>query len=96
MPQFYESVPEFIDPVFTKTRPKRSFSVIQNEGCGLIFAKTGSIISGTGQAQKLISGKSFLQTITLKKQTFTQQSSGTRSGSGITLYAVIEPRNRFR
>jgi hypothetical protein len=40
-------VPEFIDPVFTKTRPKRSFSVIQNERFGLVFAKTGSIISGT-------------------------------------------------
>jgi hypothetical protein len=41
-------VPEFIDPVFTKTSPKRSFSVIQNERFGLVFAKTGSIISGTG------------------------------------------------
>jgi hypothetical protein len=42
------AVPEFIDPVFTKTSPKRSFSVIQNERFGLVFAKTGSIISGTG------------------------------------------------
>jgi hypothetical protein len=41
------SVPEFIDPVVTKTSPKRSFSVIQNERFGLVFAKTGSIISGT-------------------------------------------------
>ena len=41
-------VPEFIDPVFTKTSPKRSFSVIQNERFGLVFEKTGSIISGTG------------------------------------------------
>jgi hypothetical protein len=40
-------VPEFIDPVFPKTGPKRSFSVIQNERFGLVFAKTGSIISGT-------------------------------------------------
>ncbi len=40
-------MPEFIDPVFTKTSPKRSFSVIQNERFGLVFAKTGSIISGT-------------------------------------------------
>jgi hypothetical protein len=40
-------VPEFIDPIFTKTSPKRSFSVILNERFGLIFAKTGSIISGT-------------------------------------------------
>ncbi len=44
----YTPVPEFIDPVFTKTSPKRSFSVTQNERFGLVFAKTGSIISGTG------------------------------------------------
>ncbi len=43
------TVPEFIDPVFSKTSPKRSFSVIQqNERFRLVFAKTGSIISGTG------------------------------------------------
>ncbi len=40
-------VPEFIDAVFVKTSPKRSFSVIQNERFGLVFVKTGSIISGT-------------------------------------------------
>jgi hypothetical protein len=44
----FSSVPEFIDPVFVKTSPKRSFSVIQNERFGLVFVKTGSIISGTG------------------------------------------------
>ncbi len=42
------SVHEFIDPVFAKTSPKRSFSVIQNEHFGFVFAKTGSIISDTG------------------------------------------------
>jgi len=41
-------VPEFIDPVFAKTSPKRSFLVMQNERFGLVFANTGSIISGTG------------------------------------------------
>ncbi len=40
-------VPKFIDPVFAKTSPKRSFSVIQNEPFGLVFVKTWSIISGT-------------------------------------------------
>ncbi len=40
-------MPEFIDPVFTKTSPKRSFLVIQNDRFGLVFAKTGSIIFGT-------------------------------------------------
>jgi hypothetical protein len=41
-------VPEFIDPVFEKTSSKRLFSVIENEAVGLVFAKTGSINSGTG------------------------------------------------
>ncbi len=41
-------VPEFIDPVSAKTSPKRSFSVIENWRFGLVFAKTGSINSGTG------------------------------------------------
>ncbi len=27
----FTAVPEFIDPVFAKTRPKRSFSVIKND-----------------------------------------------------------------
>ncbi len=31
-----------------KTSPKRSYSVIENERFGLVFAKTVSIISGTG------------------------------------------------
>ncbi len=41
-------VPEFIDPRFRETSPKRSYSVIENERIGLVFAKTVSIISGTG------------------------------------------------
>ncbi len=43
-----QSVPEFIDPVFTKTSPKRSFSLNRKQAFWLVFAKTGSIISGTG------------------------------------------------
>ncbi len=46
-------MPEFIDPVFAKASPKRSFSVIENERFGLVFAKTGSIISGTGDVWQL-------------------------------------------
>jgi hypothetical protein len=42
-------VPEFIDPVFVKTSPKRSFSMTKNERFRLVFVKTGSINSGTGQ-----------------------------------------------
>jgi hypothetical protein len=42
-------VPKFIDPDFAKTRQNRSFSVIENKRFGLVFAKTGSINSGTGK-----------------------------------------------
>ncbi len=45
---FSSPVPEFINSVFGKTSPKRSFSVMQNERLGLVFAKTGSINLGTG------------------------------------------------
>jgi hypothetical protein len=41
------TVPEFIDPVFTKTSPKRSFSLNRKRAFWLVFAKTESIISGT-------------------------------------------------
>jgi hypothetical protein len=44
----FDSVAEFIDPVFAKTAPKHSFSLIENERFGLVFAKTGAINSGTG------------------------------------------------
>ncbi len=40
-------MPEFIDLVFAKISPKRSFSMSENERFGLVFAKTGSINSGT-------------------------------------------------
>ncbi len=46
------AVPEFIDPVFTKTSPKRSFSLYRKRAFWLVFAKTGSIISGTGVGTK--------------------------------------------
>ncbi len=42
-------MPEFIDPVFTKTSPKRSFSLNRKRAFWLVFAKTGSIISGTDE-----------------------------------------------
>jgi hypothetical protein len=44
-----KAVPKFKDPVFTKTSPKRSFSVTEYERFGLVFAKIGSINSSTGQ-----------------------------------------------
>jgi hypothetical protein len=43
----YNPVPEFIDLVFAKISPKRSFSIIENECFRLVFAKTRSIYSGT-------------------------------------------------
>ncbi len=49
-------VPEFIDPVFVKTSPKRSFLVRENERFGLFFAKTGSINSGTGFIPSILGG----------------------------------------
>ncbi len=41
-------MPEIIDPVFAKTSPKYSFCMTDNERFRLVFAKTGSINSGTG------------------------------------------------
>jgi hypothetical protein len=46
-------VPEFIDPVFTKTSPKRSFSLNRKRAFWLVFVKTGSIISGTGTMYRI-------------------------------------------
>ncbi len=46
-------MPEFIDPAFAKTSPKRSFSMTENERFGLVFTKTGFINSGTGPLIKL-------------------------------------------
>jgi hypothetical protein len=43
--RIYRPVPEFIDPRFREN--KRSYSVIESERFELVFAKTGSIISGT-------------------------------------------------
>jgi hypothetical protein len=55
------TVPEFIDPDFAKTCPKRSFSVTENERFGLVFAKTGSINSGTGQQKWRIGNEGILE-----------------------------------
>ncbi len=44
-------MPEIIDPVFTKTSPKRSFCMTENERFGLVFTKTGSINSGIGRVR---------------------------------------------
>ncbi len=40
-------VPKFIDPVFAKTSPKRSFFMTVNERFGLAFTKTRPVNSGT-------------------------------------------------
>ncbi len=41
-------VPEIIDPVFAKTSQNAGFLLSENERFGLVFVKTGSINSGTG------------------------------------------------
>ncbi len=41
------TVPEIIDPVFTKTSQNARFLLSENERFGLVFVKTGSINSGT-------------------------------------------------
>jgi hypothetical protein len=46
-------VPEIIDPVFAKTSQNARFLLSENERFGLVFVKTGSINSGTGNAVKL-------------------------------------------
>ncbi len=57
------TVPEFIGPVFVKTSPKRSFSMTVNERFVLLFAKTGSMNSGTGyKSPVLFSSSCYLGT----------------------------------
>jgi hypothetical protein len=41
-----ETCARILNLVFANTCPKRSFSIIENECFGLVFAKTGSINSG--------------------------------------------------
>ncbi len=41
-------VPEFIDPFFTKTSLKRSFSMIENEHFGLVFVENWVYKLGSG------------------------------------------------
>ncbi len=40
-------MPEFLNPVFAKTSPKRSLSMTENEHFGLVFVYTGSKNLGT-------------------------------------------------
>ncbi len=47
----------FIDLVFAKTSPKRSFQIIENERFKLVFAKTGTINSGILHGYPLLSDK---------------------------------------
>jgi hypothetical protein len=43
------TVPEIKDPVFAKTSQNARFLLSENERFGLVFVKTGSINSGTGE-----------------------------------------------
>ncbi len=46
-------MPEIIDLVFAKTSQNARFLLSENERFGLVFVKTGSINSGTGDYQKI-------------------------------------------
>ncbi len=46
------AVPEIIDPVFAKTSQNARFLLSENERFGLVFVKTRSINSGTGNCLK--------------------------------------------
>ncbi len=46
------TVPEIIDPVFTKTSQYARFLLSENERFRLVFVKTGSINSGTDLIDK--------------------------------------------
>jgi hypothetical protein len=50
------TVAEFTDPFFAKTRPTRSFSMTENERFGHVFAKTGSVNSGTAVVSEVGGG----------------------------------------
>ncbi len=47
-----ETCARILNLVFANTCPKRSFSIIENECFGLVFAKTGSINSGIEKGHK--------------------------------------------
>ncbi len=65
-------VPEIIDPVFTKTSPKRSFCMTENERFGLVFTKKGSINSGTALLRR---GSDFMAILGLYLGKWTVYSS---------------------
>jgi hypothetical protein len=44
-------VPEIIDPVFAKTSQNARFLLSENERFELVFVKTGSLNSGTGEEE---------------------------------------------
>ncbi len=101
-------VPELVDPVFVKTSPKRSFSVIQNERFGLVFVKTGSIISGMGVVHYYTEELSFFL-IAVAQRRVPRPHEGARAGIDpgtyllpelvlLNLYGAQEsmPRHQFR
>ncbi len=64
-------MPEIIDPVFAKTSQNARFLLSENERFGLVFVKTGSINSGTGDGtRRTVAGR------TTGAWTFRGSSSG--------------------
>ncbi len=73
-------MPEFKDPVFAKTSLKGSFSIIENERFGLVFAKTRSMNSG-----------SVVVTVTSKEENSKDFClSSKNSVSGLTIVLLTE------
>ncbi len=60
-------VPEIIDPVFAKTSQNARFLLSENERFGLVFVKTGSINSGTGQTSGALTRVSFASSFDSKQ-----------------------------
>jgi hypothetical protein len=89
-------VPEFIDPVFRKTSPKRSFSVMQNERIGLVFPKTWSINSDTGHFSTIFRKKDFREEKRKKPLTFLHLINKFLQCCGSGNFFIPDPRSMLK
>jgi hypothetical protein len=91
----YLPVPEFIDPVFTKTSPIRSFSLNRKRVFWLVFAKTGSIISGTAFNHYKHRVYMFFVTTSIKIIVFKQSWALSKKVNLIDNYRGLSDLNNF-
>ncbi len=81
-----------------KTSPKRSYSVIENERFGLVFAKTVSIISGTGDGSLLYQTdcctvqtvSCYIRALPSARQSFSYKWGAAGWGGIIFVYVCLE------